>query len=64
MLQHHAANRALDFVEADIEAGEFVVVFVSAPVIAQHADFFGEGVIVCHETAAIAEHREIFRREK
>ena len=64
MLQHRAANCTLNFVEADVESGEFMVVFVPAPVIAQHADLFSEGVVVRRQATAVAEHREIFRREK
>lgn len=64
VLQHHTADGGVDFVEPDVVAGEFMVVFALAAMVAQHPQPVGVIHLVCDDAAAIAEHGEIFRREK
>ena len=64
MLQHYAADGGVDFVEPDVVAGEFVVVFSLATVVAQHPQAVGVIHFVRRDAAAVAEDGEAFRREK
>src|SRR5690242_8316850 len=64
MLQHHAANRSVDFVEAHIVARKFVVVFSLASMVAQHPQPLSHLRIVGCDAAAVAQDGQVFRRKE
>jgi len=64
MLQHHAPDGGIDFVEPHVVTGKFVVVLALATVVAQHPQAFGHLRVVRGDATAVAEHGQVFRREE